>query len=185
VTLLAMVNGEQEFEIVAAEGGKTLGYLCVQHSGTERAVANQANLAREAIRALWLALPKKKHPGNPWRLSVQFTDAPMARAANLKFRGRDYVPNVLSFPCDEVVEGIWYCGDVLLALPVVRLEAKTQHKTVANHLQHLVIHGVLHLLGYDHMNIRQANEMEALERRVLGVLGIDDPYLHPADRRDD
>ena len=97
---------------------------------------------------------------------------------NAHYRGRDYATNVLSFPADlpEELE-VPLLGDVVICAPVVRDEARDQGKTLAAHWDHMLIHGVLHLLGYDHESDHEAQEMEALEIRALASLGWTDPYL--------
>lgn len=102
------------------------------------------------------------------------------RELNARFRQKDVPTNVLSFPSpvDSPAsrERDVFLGDVALAYGVCAREAQEQGKSLAHHLQHLVAHGVLHLLGYDHMNDAEAEEMEGLERVVLAGLGIADPY---------
>jgi probable rRNA maturation factor len=93
---------------------------------------------------------------------------------NLRFRQERSPTNVLSFPALENRDG--YLGDVALALGVCSREAGEQNKTLGDHLAHLVIHGVLHLLGYDHQEDIQAQRMESLERDLLARLGVADPY---------
>ena len=99
---------------------------------------------------------------------------------NARFRDKDKPTNVLSFPAPHNPER--HLGDVALAYGVCAREAAEQGKPLAHHLQHLVAHGVLHLLGYDHMSDDEAEAMEGLERIVLAGLGIPDPYQ--ADGRD-
>jgi probable rRNA maturation factor len=85
---------------------------------------------------------------------------------------------VLSFPADPLPDDNYAAiGDLVLCAPVVAREAREQHKTVRDHYAHLTVHGVLHLLGHEHESEADAERMEALERRVLGGLGIRDPYL--------
>ena len=93
---------------------------------------------------------------------------------NQRFRGKPGPTNVLSFPAADQVGG--HLGDIALAYGVCAREAGEQGKTLAHHLQHLVAHGVLHLLGYDHETDAEAHEMEGLERKILAGLGIADPY---------
>jgi probable rRNA maturation factor len=93
---------------------------------------------------------------------------------NLRFREKNSPTNVLSFPAPPNPER--HLGDVVLAFGVCAREAQEQGKPLAHHLQHLVAHGVLHLLGYDHMTDAEAEAMEAVERTVLAGLGIPDPY---------
>ena len=93
---------------------------------------------------------------------------------NRQFRGKDGPTNVLSFPAPESARP--HLGDVAVAYGVCRREALEQGKSLKHHLMHLVVHGVLHLVGYDHQTESEAEDMEALERRVLEGLGAPDPY---------
>jgi probable rRNA maturation factor len=108
-------------------------------------------------------------------VTLLLTDDLAVQALNGRFRGQDKPTNVLSFPAPPNLER--HLGDVALAFGVCAREAAEQGKPLAHHLQHLVAHGVLHLLGYDHISDAQAEEMESLERAVLAGLGIPDPYL--------
>ena len=105
---------------------------------------------------------------------VLLTSDVAVRALNAQFRGQDKPTNVLSFPAPETVER--FLGDIALAFETCAREAAGQGKPLASHLQHLVAHGVLHLLGYDHQDDAEAAEMEGLERRILAGLGVPDPY---------
>jgi probable rRNA maturation factor len=98
------------------------------------------------------------------------------RALNRDFRDKDKPTNVLSFPSDEKD----YCGDIALAYGVTNAEAKAAKKTFADHATHLVVHGVLHLAGYDHERPKDAKVMEPLEVKILKRLGIADPYAAAA-----
>ena len=93
---------------------------------------------------------------------------------NLRFRGKAGPTNVLSFPSPESARP--HLGDVAVAYEVCDREAREQGKRLDHHLMHLVAHGVLHLVGYDHEGESEADTMEALERRVLAALGAPDPY---------
>ena len=99
------------------------------------------------------------------------------KSLNRNFRGKDKPTNVLSFPAAPNKEG--YRGDIALALGVTRREAKASDKSLADHAVHLVVHGVLHLAGHDHERPKQARTMEGLEVKILGRLGIADPYAAP------
>jgi len=90
------------------------------------------------------------------------------------FRGKNKPTNVLSFPAEENADR--YLGDVAVAYGVVRREARESGKPFADHLTHLAVHGVLHLLGHDHMKPKEAARMEGLEREILAEFGISDPY---------
>jgi probable rRNA maturation factor len=107
-------------------------------------------------------------------LVVLLTDDLAVQALNARFRGKDQPTNVLSFPAPPNPEQ--HLGDVALAYETCAREAAAQNKPLAHHLQHLVAHGVFHLLGYDHITDVEAAEMEGLERVVLAGLGIPDPY---------
>lgn len=110
-------------------------------------------------------------------LAIRIVDAREGRSLNRHYRGKDYATNVLSFPA-ELPEGVNLpvLGDIVLCAPVVAKEAAEQGKTLAAHYAHLTVHGVLHLLGMDHDDPREADVMEQLEREVLAGLDIDDPY---------
>ena len=114
----------------------------------------------------------------PAALSIRIVGAREGRALNLQYRGKDYATNVLSFPV-ELPRGVAspLLGDIVICAPVVVREARAQRKPIRDHYAHLTMHGVLHLLGFDHQNEHDSAEMEALETRVLGGLGIPDPYF--------
>jgi len=107
-------------------------------------------------------------------VALLLTDDETVRELNGRFRHQDKPTNVLSFPAPQNPER--FLGDVALAYGVCAREAAEQGKPLAHHLQHLVAHGVFHLLGYDHETDAQAEGMESLERAVLAGLGIPDPY---------
>ncbi len=114
---------------------------------------------------------------------ILLTDDDTVRDLNDRFRGKDRPTNVLSFPAAEMpgVEGPTPLGDIVLAYGVCAREAVEQSKTLDNHLTHLIVHGVLHLLGQDHEDDAEAEVMEAEERTILARLGISDPYSLPHD----
>ena len=115
-------------------------------------------------------------------LVIRIVDEPEARCLNRDFRDRDYATNVLSFPA-ELPDGLpaeirqSQLGDLLICAPVVASEAREQSRPEVDHWAHLTIHGVLHLLGYDHEQAEDAEVMESLETEILAKLGISDPYL--------
>lgn len=114
-----------------------------------------------------------KQQGKPkGTLTLLLADDERLRELNRDFRGKNKPTNVLSFPATE--DG--YLGDVALAYGVTAREAREAGKTIAGHATHLVVHGVLHLLGYDHEKLRDAKVMEPLEVQILAKLGISDPY---------
>ena len=110
-------------------------------------------------------------------LVIRVVDAAESRQLNSQYRGQDKPTNVLSFPFEAppVVESN-HLGDLVICAPVVRKEADAQHKREQHHWAHMVVHGVLHLRGYDHQGDEDASEMEALEKQVLEQLGVPDPY---------
>ena len=110
-------------------------------------------------------------------LSIRIVDTTEGRELNRDYRGKDYATNVLSFPA-ELPPGVQLplIGDLAICAPVVIREATEQGKPARHHWAHMTVHGVLHLLGYDHIVDAEAEAMEALETRILGKLGIADPY---------
>ncbi len=110
-------------------------------------------------------------------LTIRLTDEEESQALNSEYRGKDKPTNVLSFPF-EMPPGIplELLGDLIICVGVVEQEAQEQAKTTEAHWAHMVIHGCLHLLGYDHIKDDEAEEMEALERDLLASLGYPDPY---------
>lgn len=114
-------------------------------------------------------------------VAIRLVDAPEGQSMNLQYRHKDYATNVLSFPA-EVPEGLPedfdfpQLGDLIICAPVVAREAAEQNKKLDDHYAHLTVHGVLHLLGFDHIEDEEAEEMEALERQILATLQIEDPY---------
>ena len=111
-------------------------------------------------------------------LTIRLVDEAEGRELNHTWRQKDYATNVLSFPADVPDEllDIPLLGDLVICVPVVAHEAAEQGKPLEAHWAHLVIHGCLHLLGYDHIDDAEADEMEALERQLLAELGHPDPY---------
>jgi probable rRNA maturation factor len=110
-------------------------------------------------------------------LAIRIVDADEGRALNRDYRGKDYATNVLSFPA-ELPPGmnLPLIGDLAICAPVVLREAAEQGKAARDHWAHLTVHGVLHLLGHDHVEEAEAERMEALETHSLAGLGIADPY---------
>lgn len=105
-------------------------------------------------------------------VTIRFAEDDEVKSLNKDFRGQNKPTNVLSFPSDDGD----YQGDIILARGVVFAEAKAQKKDPLHHTLHLVAHGVLHLLGYDHMNAKDAKKMESLEIKILAQFGIENPY---------
>lgn len=111
-------------------------------------------------------------------LSMRIVEPDEARALNLTWRGKDYATNVLSFPSDLPPElPMTVLGDIAICAAVVAQEAISQNKPLIAHWAHIVIHGLLHLLGFDHQDESQAQQMEDLEIYILQQLGYPNPYL--------
>ena len=114
-------------------------------------------------------------------LDITLTNDTEQRDLNRTWRGKDASTNVLAFPAVDKAEPLppgapLLLGDVVLAFETVRREANEQGKPLADHLRHLVVHGTLHLLGYDHLDRRGAERMEAAEIAILAELGMPNPY---------
>lgn len=114
----------------------------------------------------------------PAEVSVVLTDDAEIRTLNRDWRGQDKPTNVLSFPLEDrgPVGGPCPLGDIVVAFETCAREAREEDKPLADHLAHMAVHGTLHLLGHDHEDPVEAEEMEALERAILARLGVADPY---------
>jgi len=122
---------------------------------------------------------KQKFPKMATELSLVFTDDESIRAINAEWRQKDKATNVLSFPAFPITPGKMpgpMLGDIIIARETVEREAAELEKPFDDHLTHLMVHGFLHLFGYDHMNNAEAEIMEGLETRILADLGLSDPY---------
>ena len=115
---------------------------------------------------------------NEVEMTVRIVDEAESHELNLNYRGKDRPTNVLSFPfeCPDEVE-LPLLGDLVICRQVVEREAQEQDKPVMAHWAHMVVHGSLHLLGYDHIEDDEAEEMESLETQIMTGLGFADPYL--------
>ena len=137
--------------------------LSVQYAIKDAAAPTRAEVRR------WV---RASRPGEA-EVTVRFVDAEEGRRLNAQYRGKDYATNVLSFP---YARGPVLSGDLALCLPVVLREAAEQGKAPDAHFAHLVVHGMLHLQGYDHETGDEARVMEHEEREILARLGYPDPY---------
>lgn len=131
------------------------------------------SVARRAIAAAAAALSTP-----PAELAIVLTDDSAIRLLNRAWRGIDAATNVLSFPTRRAGGKPPLIGDVVLAYETIAREARTEHKPFAHHVAHLAVHGFLHLLGYDHVQEKDAKTMERVEREVLRRLSIPNPYRH-------
>lgn len=143
-----------------------------------------AQLPAAAAFQSWCELALRQRSADS-ELTIRLVDEAEGRELNHHWRHKDYATNVLSFPADVPDEllDIPLLGDLVICVPVVEREAHEQGKTLEAHWAHLVIHGCLHLLGYDHILDEEAEEMESLERLLLAELGHPDPYAdHLSDK---
>jgi probable rRNA maturation factor len=151
-------------------------------AGWRTALPNPNAAVRKAVRAALAAeLPVRAETS----LSILLTDDAEMRKLNAGWRAKDKPTNVLSFPAENAVDPARppaFLGDVALGLSTCRREAREQGKAFADHVAHLTVHGVLHLLGYDHMDDDQAEAMEPLETSILAGMGIADPYRMPVKK---
>jgi probable rRNA maturation factor len=168
------------------DGSSTIA-VTVGTNGWRTALRDPEALCRTAVTAV-LA---KVVPGR-WladaEVSLLLSDDATVRRLNASYRGRDRPTNVLSFPALELSPGAWprqapsvppFLGDIVLAEETVLREADAGGRSLSAHFSHLVVHGTLHLLGYDHEGEADALVMEGLERQILTCLGLPDPY--PSD----
>ncbi len=152
--------------------------MCTQASATWKDAGFEAkNVARKAAIATWLAAG----PKGLVELSLVLGDDAFSRHLNCHYRGIDSPTNVLAFSMNNEIdilstESHTLVGDVVIALETLLREASAQGKLPIQHLSHLVVHGVLHLAGFEHSESTAAEEMEQLEAAILGSLGFDDPY---------
>jgi probable rRNA maturation factor len=147
----------------------------VQRAAAEDSIPDNAFVAAWVTRAIEAA-----GDAGDSEVSVRIVDAGEIRALNRDYRGKDQSTNVLSFPAGEVAgqpgnEPV-LLGDIVVCASVVRHESEAQGKATPDHWAHILVHGALHLLGYDHQSNVEADAMEALEITILGAHGIDDPY---------
>ena len=128
-----------------------------------------------------LALQDQRVIDKECELTIRLVEAAESQSINHEYRDKAKPTNVLSFPSDlpDFIiesEAAYYLGDLIVCSSVLRKEAEEQNKKLEDHWAHICIHGLLHLLGYDHINENEAVHMEALEAKILAELGIDDPY---------
>ena len=147
--------------------------LNVQNRSRRDDVPAPAALRRWAL----AALPAVR---DTWQLGIRVVDGREGAALNRQFRGKTTATNVLAFPY-AIHPSVRRCflGDIVICAPVVAAEAAAENKPLAAHWAHMVVHGILHLRGYDHLTEHEARLMEALEARVLRRLGFANPYLIP------
>jgi len=128
----------------------------------------------EALAARVFAAARAREPRLSGSAALLLTDDGAVQDLNARFRGKDAPTNVLSFPSDEPAPG--FLGDIALGYETCAREAREKGVALADHAAHLIAHGLLHLVGYDHIEDADAEEMERLETEILAGLGVSDPY---------
>lgn len=142
----------------------------VQYAVSQESLPDQTQIARWAESTL-------ESCNRSGELVVRLTDADESAELNQRYRHKAGPTNVLSFPFEAPPEvPVDHLGDLVICVPVVEREAGEQNKSLEAHFAHMVVHGTLHLLGYDHLEEAEAETMETLEIAILGRLGYDDPY---------
>lgn len=137
---------------------------------------SQALPATEQLEA-WIATVLRHQQLEDAEVSLYIVDEAEGEELNSQYRGKDYPTNVLSFPADIPEEvGVPLLGDLVVCAPVVEREAQEQGKTLAAHWAHMLVHGTLHLLGFDHIDDDEAEAMEQLETEIITGLGYPAPY---------
>lgn len=154
--------------------------LCVQRVFTELEIPTDSDFSR------WLKVVLKGYRQHSI-ITLRIVDEAESAKLNFQYRNKNRATNVLSFPAEhdfptglpaqQLLELEAELGDLVICAPVVQAEARQQGKAVNDHWAHLLIHGCLHLLGFDHIDDKQAETMEAIEIAALAELSIDDPYL--------
>ncbi|WP_083002356.1 rRNA maturation RNase YbeY [Halomonas sp. GT] len=126
----------------------------------------------------WVGCVFSRHPDDErLELTIRFVDEAESQALNRDYRGKDKPTNVLSFPFENPPGvSLPLLGDLIICHAVVAHEASEQQKSLEHHYAHMVVHGTLHLMGYDHIEEQEAEDMEQLERELLAILDITDPY---------
>jgi probable rRNA maturation factor len=152
----------------------------VRHGELWRHAAVTEAMLKRAARAALLGAPHEAQ--GTYRVTILLTGDAEMKELNRTWRGKDAPTNVLSFPGGDDPTDPRLLGDVVLAYETILQEARDSGIPFADHVQHLVVHGLLHLLGFDHMNDEEAEQMENLERTALASIGIADPYAEERAR---
>lgn len=157
------ISRARKTDPVRKRTGKPVLSLAVQYALPDDDLPKRARLRKWAVAALRTDAD----------VTLRLVDTAEGRRLNRDYRGRDYATNVLTFVYRDTPP---LSGDIALCAPVIAAEARQQHKDPVAHYAHLVVHGMLHLQGYDHGNDADAGVMEALEREIVMRLGYPDPY---------
>jgi probable rRNA maturation factor len=141
-------------------------------------IAYEGKVPEQALFQKWAEAALQEDVTEDCELSIRLVEVEESAELNNTYRGKTGPTNVLSFPFDSPIPmEPKLLGDLVICVPIVEKEALEQAKQLEHHWAHLVVHGCLHLLGYDHIEDEQAEEMEAFEVEILQTLAIDNPYL--------
>ena len=166
---------------------RLIAAICVEAPDWDDAFP-QGELEALTVRVLAAAARHLKLPPTlETEISITFADDAIVASANSEWRGKDRPTNILSFPMVQLEPGDLpgpLAGDLLIAFETVAREASAEEKSLTDHLSHLLVHGLLHLLGHDHIGDDEAAVMEAEEIAILAGLCIADPYGEPVERQD-
>ena len=146
------------------------------HYAVEAPTLPRWKIRRWVERAMLAAQQDSKISFNRMQVGLRLVGTKEAQQLNASYRHKDYATNVLTFEYGVQLDGT-AAGDIVICVPVLKREAKEQGKDFLCHAAHLMIHGTLHALGYDHVKPREAQHMESLETLILASMGIDNPYL--------
>tara|TARA_R110002050_G_scaffold269917_2_gene412500 strand:- start:33731 stop:34195 length:465 start_codon:yes stop_codon:yes gene_type:complete len=145
-------------------------------------IAYEGQVPDLALFQKWAEAALQEDVTEDCELSIRLVDVAESAELNMTYRAKSGPTNVLSFPFDSpIAMDPILLGDLVICVPVVEKEAVEQIKQLEHHWAHLVVHGCLHLLGYDHIEDDEAEEMEAFEIEILQTLAIDNPYLEQGD----
>lgn len=164
-----------------AESARLLQIDILRENGDWDTLGDAEGLIRAAVRAAFQP-PPEVSADKVIEVSILLDNDAALQALNKQWRDKDKPTNVLSFPAPPLPEAILameaerHLGDIALSYDTLAAEARAESKAIGDHLQHLVVHGMLHLQGHDHQTPDAADEMEDLERKILADLGISDPY---------
>ncbi len=142
-----------------------------------QAVSKEPGIPSKKTLQAWASLTLEDND-SAVEITIRLVDDAEMLALNQTYRGKSYATNVLSFPYDEDLLASEYqlLGDIVICAPVIAREAVEQNKSLESHFAHMIIHGILHLLGYDHEQPEEAEQMEQLEIALLARLGFNNPY---------